>query len=113
SGGVPIFTRDLGCVTVGAAPQTGIFGINETSGGVEGIVLMRRWENPSDVLSRIKEAVADLNRLQLPVGVRITAIHDRTQLVNNTLRTVGQTLTEAFVIVLVVLFFTFGSLKAA
>jgi cobalt-zinc-cadmium resistance protein CzcA len=113
SGGVPIFTRDLGCVTVGAAPQTGIFGINETSGGVEGIVLMRRWENPTDVLSRIKEAVADLNRLQLPVGVRIVAIHDRTELVNNTLRTVGRTLTEAFVIVLVVLFFTFGSLKAA
>lgn len=113
SGGVPIFVRDIGRVTIGAAPQTGIFGVNEKSGGVEGIVLMRRWENPSEVLSRIKEAVDELNRAQLPKGVRITAIHDRTDLVNSTLRTVGRTLTEALVIMIALLLFTFGSPKAA
>jgi heavy metal efflux system protein len=113
SGGVPIFIRDIGRVTIGAAPQTGIFGVNETSGGVEGIVLMRRWENPSEVLSRIKEAVAELNRAQLPTGVQIVAIHDRTDLVNNTLHTVGRTLTEALVIVVTLLLFTFGSARAA
>jgi len=111
--GVPVFIRDIGCVTIGAAPQTGIFGVNEASNGVEGIALMRRWENPSEVLARIKEAVADINATQLPAGVQITAIHDRTQLVNNTLRTVGRTLTEALVIVLTLLLFTFGSPKAA
>ena len=113
SSGVPIFIRDIGCVTIGAAPQTGIFGVNETSGGVEGIALMRRWENPSEVLSRIKEAVAEINATQIPAGVQITPIHDRTELVNNTLRTVGRTLTEALVIVLTLLLFTFGSPKAA
>ena len=46
--GVPVFIRDLGRVKIGAAPQTGIFGINDQSDGVEGIVLMRRGENPSD-----------------------------------------------------------------
>jgi cobalt-zinc-cadmium resistance protein CzcA len=113
SGGVPIFVRDLGRVTIGGAPQTGIFGVNQVSGGVEGIVLMRRWENPSEVLSRIKETVAELNRLSLPSGVQIVAIHDRTELVNNTLRTVGRTLTEALIIVVAMLLFTFGSLRAA
>jgi cobalt-zinc-cadmium resistance protein CzcA len=113
SGGVPIFVRDIGRVTTGAAPQTGIFGVNGESGGVEGIVLMRRWENPSEVLSRIKEAVADVNRTQLPTGVQIVAIHDRTDLVNNTLRTVSRTLAEALVIVLALLFFMFGSARAA
>ena len=33
SGGVPIFIRDVGRVTIGAAPQTGFFGVNETSAG--------------------------------------------------------------------------------
>lgn len=113
SAGVPIFIRDIGCVTIGAAPQTGIFGVNDASGGVEGIALMRRWENPSEVLSRIKDAVAEINATQLPPGVQITPIHDRTELVNNTLRTVGRTLTEALVIVLTLLLFTFGSPKAA
>ena len=36
---------------IGAAPQTGIFGVNDQTGGVEGIVLMRRGENPSEVLT--------------------------------------------------------------
>src|SRR5436190_14726596 len=36
--GVPVFIRDLGRVTIGAAPQTGIFGLNNKTGGVEGIV---------------------------------------------------------------------------
>ena len=63
---VPIFVRDIGRVTIGAAPQTGIFGVNDKSGKVEGIVLMRRGENPSEVLKGIKEAVADLNADRLP-----------------------------------------------
>ncbi len=32
--------------SIGAAPQTGIFGVDAKTGGVEGIVLMRRGENP-------------------------------------------------------------------
>ena len=74
---------------------------------------MRRWENPSEVLSLIKDAVAELNRTQLPSGVQIVPIHDRTDLVNNTLHTVRRTLTEALLIVVTLLLFTFGSVKAA
>src|SRR6476660_595051 len=55
--GVPVFVRDLGRVKIGASPQTGIFGLNGKTGGVEGIVLMRRGENPSEVLKGIHEAV--------------------------------------------------------
>src|SRR5689334_14707796 len=50
AGGVPVFLKDVGRVQIGAALQTGIFGVDKKSGGVEGIVLMRRGENPSDVL---------------------------------------------------------------
>src|SRR5207247_686435 len=74
--GVPVFIRDLGRVKVGASPQTGIFGLGDKTGGVEGIVLMRRGENPSEVLRGIHEAVDDLNESRLPKGVRITPIYD-------------------------------------
>src|SRR4051795_4254449 len=113
AGGVPIFVRDIGHVKIGAAPQTGIFGVNEKTGGVEGIVLMRRGENPSDVLKGIKEAVDELNSTRLPQGVEINPIYDRTDLVNNTLHTVVHTLIEGLVIVVFVLFLFLVSARAA
>jgi cobalt-zinc-cadmium resistance protein CzcA len=113
SGGVPIFVRDIGHVSIGAAPQTGIFSVNDTNGGVEGIVLMRRGENPSEVLNGIKEAVEELNTTRLPKGVTIAPIYDRTDLVNNTLSTVTHTLIEGLVIVVFVLFLFLGSARAA
>src|SRR2546422_5825960 len=111
--GVPVFIRDLGRVKIGAAAQTGIFGINDQSDGVEGIVLMRRGENPSDVLKGIHEAVEELNSSRLPAGVRIGPIYDRNELVDNTLHTVEHTLLEGLVIVIAVLFLFLGSVRAA
>jgi cobalt-zinc-cadmium resistance protein CzcA len=110
---VPVFVRDLGRVRVGAAPPTGIFGVNDHDDQVEGIVLMRRGENPSEVLRGIKEAVRELNETILPPGVRILPIYDRTELVVNTLHTVSGVLLEGLTIVLGVLFFFLGSVRAA
>lgn len=111
--GTPIFVRDIGHVSIGAAPQTGIFGLNKMTGGVEGIVLMRRGENPTEVLKGIKEAVDDLNETRLPKGVHLQPIYDRTDLVDNTLHTVTHTLLEGLVIVIAVLFLFLGSVRAA
>jgi cobalt-zinc-cadmium resistance protein CzcA len=111
--GVPVFVKDLGRVTIGAAPPTGIFGLGGHTGGVEGIVLMRRGENPSEVLAKVHEAVAEINSTRLPPGVRMNVIYDRTDLVNNTLRTVSMTLLEGLVIVTLILLLFLGSVKAA
>ena len=113
SKGTPVFVKDVGNIEIAGAPQTGIFGVNAATGGVEGIVLMRRGENPTEVLKSIKEAVTDLNANRLPKGVTLTPIYDRTDLVNNTLSTVSRTLLEGLVIVLLVLFLFLGSARAA
>ena len=113
SKGVPVFVRDVGRVKIGAGPPTGIFGINRQSDAVEGIVLMRRGENPSEVLKGIKEAVEELNSTRLPKGVRIVPIYDRADLVENTLHTVVHTLLEGLVIVVTILFLFLGSVRAA
>lgn len=111
--GVPVFVKDVGRVVVSAAAPTGIFGLGQANGGVEGIVLMRRGENPSEVLKAIKAAVEDLNQNRLPAGVKIAPIYDRTDLVNNTLHTVTHTLLEGLGIVILVLFLFLGSARAA
>jgi cobalt-zinc-cadmium resistance protein CzcA len=113
---VPVFVRNIGKVGPGNLPQTGVFAVNDDPlgpGGVEGIVLMRRGENPSAVLRSIHEAVDDINATRLPHGVRIVPIHDKTQLVQSTLNTISRVLTEGFVIVITVLLLFLLSLPAA
>src|SRR5262247_1687864 len=111
--GVPVFLKDVGRVQIGAALQTGIFGVDKETGGMEGIVLMRRGENPSEILNGVSEAIDNLNATKLPPGVRIVSIYDRRDLVHNTLHTVSRTLLEGLAIVLIVLFFFLGSARAA
>ena len=113
SKGAPVFIRDIGRVVIGPAPRTGIFGLDSVSGGVEGMVLMRRGENPSIVLEGIRAAVADINESRLPKGVTIRQIYNRSELIDNTLGTVSKTLLEGLAIVFLVLLFFLGSVRAA
>jgi cobalt-zinc-cadmium resistance protein CzcA len=113
SSGAPVFIRDIGSVKIGPAIQKGIYGLDSESGGIEGIVLMRRGENPSDVLKGVGDAVEDLKSTRLPPGVRLRPIYDRTELVDSTLDTVSHTLLEGLTIVFLVLFFFLGSMRAA
>ncbi len=113
---VPVYVRDVGRVTVGHLPPTGIFAMNRDPlgpGGVEGIVLLLRWENASEVLARIHEAVDELNRTRLPQGVQIVPIHDQTELVESTVHTISRVLIEGFVVVVSVLLLFLVSLRAA
>src|SRR5205085_10570319 len=91
---------------------TGIFGVDDQQAAVEGIVLMRRGENPTEVLTGIKEAVSDLNATRLPKDVKLVPIYDRTDLVDNTLGTVTHTLMEGLIIVVTVLILFLGSVRA-
>ncbi|MCX7930637.1 MAG: CusA/CzcA family heavy metal efflux RND transporter [Chlorobi bacterium] len=117
--GTPIFLRDVASVELGALMPSGVLGyIDKTQGkesddGVEGIVLMRRGENPSEVLRVLKEKIAYLNDHVLPKGVRLVGVYDRSDLVASTLKTVGRTLFEGVSIVVVVLVFFLGNIRAA
>src|SRR5262249_60146468 len=68
---VPVFVRDIGRVGVGSLPQTGIFAMERQgrgTGGVEGIVLMRRGQNPSEVLAALHEAGEESHTTPLPAA---------------------------------------------
>lgn len=117
--GTPIFVRDVASVEIGALPPSGVLGYvdadqqEEVDDGVEGIVLMRRGENPSEVLAGIKERIAQLNAGELPKGVKLRIEYDRTDLVDATLDTVAHTLLEGLTIVVVVLLLFLGDLRLA
>ena len=117
--GVPLFLRDIASVETGPLPPSGVLGFTDVEthedvdDGVEGIVLMRRGENPSDVLREVKERINALNSGMLPRGVRVRVLYDRADLVQATLSTVARTLAEGLTIVAIVLVLFLGDLRLA
>ena len=59
---MPLLVRDIATVDVGAVPRQGIVGQDDDDEIVTGIVLMRKGENPSEVLAAVKERVDDAQR---------------------------------------------------
>jgi cobalt-zinc-cadmium resistance protein CzcA len=111
--GTPIFVKDVADVHVGFAPPQGLAGQDEADDIVNGIVIMRKGENPSRVLAAVKERIAYVNAQVLPKGVEIVPYYDRSWLIAKTLRTVFTNLTEGAMLVMLVLFIFLGNLRAA
>lgn len=117
SGGASITVSDLGELKYGNPERKGIFGYVddevETGDGVQGMVQLLRYENPSRVLRVIHETIEDLNENVLPKGVEIHPFYDRTELVNATLHTISHTLLFGILLVIGVLIIFLGSPKGA
>lgn len=116
-GGVSILLNDLGKLKYGTLERKGVLGYTDRerdySESIQGIVLLLKHENPSDVLKGITEAVNELNTKTLPEGVRIHTFLDRTELVDTTLNTVSRTLLEGIALVIIVLIIFLGSWRGA
>ncbi len=98
-GGTPLTVGDLARVSIGAVPRRGQVSKDRQDEVVEGIVLLRKGENPADVLAAVHHKVDQLNGGVLPAGVRIVPYYDRTTLVHHTLRTVLRNLVEGALLV--------------
>ncbi|MBX9788974.1 MAG: CusA/CzcA family heavy metal efflux RND transporter [Pirellulales bacterium] len=109
SGGTPIHVRDVASVELDSMLPTGIFAKDDQEEGVEGIVMLRRGENPSRALELLKAEVAELNATYLPHGVRIAPFYDRTFLIDSTLHTVRHSIAMGITLVVLVLLITLGS----
>jgi heavy metal efflux system protein len=112
-GGTPLLVRDIADVRIGAVPRQGLVGRNEDDEIVEGIVLMRKGENPSEVLDEVKSRIDHLNASVLPKGVRIVPYYDRSLLIATTLHTVFRNLLEGALLVTLVLYVFLRNGRAA
>lgn len=110
--GVPVYIKNLGNVAIGPAFRRSAL----DKAGAEatgGVVVMRYGENPLKVIERIKIKIKELE-IGLPPGVRIVPFYDRSGLINRTINTLKNALTQEIVITVIVivvfLLHFFGSL---
>jgi cobalt-zinc-cadmium resistance protein CzcA len=101
--GVPVLVRNIGNVHTSNLPQLGIVGRDDHDDVVEGIVLMRKGENPGAVLPLLEAKVDYLNTTVLPGDVKIKVFYDRTELNEHTLHTVGENVIMGITLVTIVL----------
>jgi cobalt-zinc-cadmium resistance protein CzcA len=104
--GTPILVRNVAEVRESALPRLGQVGLDGKPDVVEGIVVMRKGENPSEVITRLNAKVTELNEKILPAGVKIKTFYNRETLIGFAVGTVQHNLLEGIVLVtLVVLLF--------
>jgi len=111
--GTPLLIKDIAEIVTSAVPRQGLVGQDDEDEIVSGIVLMRKGENPSEVLTAVKSAVDAVNASALPKPARIVPFYDRTQLIDTTLHTVFRNLLEGALLVTIVLFLFLGNIRAA
>jgi cobalt-zinc-cadmium resistance protein CzcA len=100
--GTPIRVKDVANVQIGPAIRKGQVGKNDDDDVVEGILLMRRGENPSTAIKNLMDAWPTISK-SLPPGMRLEPLYDRTKLVKRTITTIGHNVVEGIVLVVVLL----------
>ena len=108
--GVPLLIKNVANVVEAGKPRLGqveradVKSKNEDV--IEGIVVMRKAENPSEVLDAIRLKISELNSSILPKDVKIDTFYDRTNLMDFAKETVIHNLIEGIILVtLIVLLF--------
>ena len=111
--GAPVLVRDLGRTTLSHQEREGILGKDNNPDTIEGIVLMLKYQNPSETLKGIHAKVAELNRRLAGEHVRIVPYIDRDDLVRATVHKVGRTILEGISLVFLILILFLGSPRSA
>lgn len=101
--GIPIRVKDVGIVAIEPAVRIGQVGKNLDNDVVEGIVLMRKGENPTKTIKNLQNKLPDI-KSQLPKGVHLKPFYERSELIHNTMHTIGHNVICGIVFVIIVLF---------
>lgn len=104
NGSTPILIKNVAEVEISSKPRLGQVGYNEYDDLVQGIVIMLRGENPSEVIGNLKLKIEELNERTLPDNVKIETVVDRTKLVDNTVHTVSKNIIEGILLVSLIVF---------
>src|SRR3989454_5775787 len=110
--GTPVRIRDIGRAGIGHAIRFGILGRDHDDALVQGLVLMRKGENPDAVIRGVREKIAELQKT-LPAEVVMRPYYSRDRLVQTTVATVMRNLIEGAALVIVLLSLFLYNLRAA
>ena len=100
--GTPVTVADVGKVTLGPAERRGLAELDGEGQTVGGLIIMRSGENALEVISAVKERLAQLGP-SLPAGVEVIPTYDRSALIQGSIRTLEHTLAEELLVVGVVI----------
>ncbi len=110
-GSTPVRLNDIAVVDIGEELRSGSASENGEE-VVIGTALMRIGEN-SRTVAQVVSAKLDEVRRSLPPGIEVQTVLDRSGLVNATIKTVATNLAEGALLVIAVLFFLLGNIRAA
>ena len=99
--GTPLLLGDVADINLGPQMRRGLSELNGEGEAVGGVIVMRFGENASEVITKVKDKLADLQR-GLPDGVEIIATYDRSTLINSAVDNLRQKLAEEFIVVALV-----------
>jgi heavy metal efflux system protein len=111
AGGTPLFLRDVADIKIGHATRYGAMCYNDKGEVAGAVVMMLKGANSSEVIKNVKQRIAQIQK-SLPEGVVIEPFLDRTKMVDNAIGTVEKNLLEGALIVVFVLVFFLGNLRA-
>lgn len=104
---VPVKVKDLGSVQMTGEARLGIFDQNGEGEVVGGIVVMRYGENADEVIQRVKTKMEEVAK-GFPEGVKFNVVYDRSELIEESISSIKNTLIEEMIVVsLVVILFLF------
>ena len=109
--GVPVYLRDVADVGIGKELRTGSASENGHE-VVVGTALMLIGANSRTVSAAVDEKLAEVAK-SLPAGIKVKPVLNRTKLVDATIKTVQVNLSEGALLVIAVLFWMLGNIRAA
>ncbi len=102
SRGTPIRIRDVADVAIGGNIRRGLVELDGRGEVVGGIVVMRYGENALDVIDRVKAKIEQV-QASMPAGVKVVPVYDRSQLIEDSIKTLGTNLLQILAIVVLVI----------
>jgi len=100
--GTPIRIRDVADVTIGGNIRRGLVELDGRGEVVGGIIVMRSGENALNVIERVKAKLAQVQD-SMPPGVKVVPVYDRSQLIKDSITTLGTNLLQILAIVVLVI----------
>ena len=110
--GIPVLVKDVAEVEVSNLPRLGLASrsdavfdkkgkrsVTDEEDVIEGVVIMRKGENPSQVIDAVKAKIEDINKRVLPKDTKIVTFYNRENLINYASSTVLHNLFEGILLV--------------
>ncbi len=98
----PVLVKNVASVVESCLPRLGHVGRDNQSDVVEGIIIMRKGQDPGEVIGKVKNKIDELNSNILPSDIKIDTYYNRETLIGYAVDTVRGNLIEGIIFLTVI-----------